>query len=380
MKKEILYIDAINASTQYNFCLLNILNADGVKISFLTSKFAWESFPLPPNTKIFFFRCSTWLCEKFSLPRSARQILRALEYPLDLIRLARLAGRQHVGTVHFNWSRLPALDLVLIQYLKRRGTQVILTAHNFLPHDSGERHKRSFVKLYESADQIVVLTEFVRKEILAHTAIPEQQISVIPHPDFSEIVSAAGYSQDMLNAIQQENRILFFGAILPYKGLDVLIDAFAQVSPEYPQYRLCILGNAYGHFATYEKQIHETGVANKTDYNPDFISTEDLIREIKASKIGVLPYRRSSQSGVIPLVNTLGIPVIATAVGGIPEMVLEGENGYLVSEVNADKLAETLRTFLSSEEYQPSTEKVLNAGKKLFSREAIVLSLKQIYS
>jgi glycosyltransferase involved in cell wall biosynthesis len=381
---KILYIDAVNASSWYNYSLNYIFSKRNFPVLFLTSKFLWDpEFPPPPNTEIFFFNYATKICEKLNLSQKARQILRAVEYPLDLFKLYRFIKKHDIKLVHFNWSRMPLLDYAFMRFLQKKQVETIYTAHNFLPHDSGKKYFNRFKRLYRQSDKIITLTDFVKDEIVQQCQIAPNKISVIPHTNYSSIINICQSKHPLKKKTTKHTmpEFLFWGAILPYKGLDDLLKAFAIVQKHYPDCKLKVYGKLSIPFSAIEKLIAEYQIeASGIEFKFNFFPMCEAINYLNCADVVVLPYKRSSQSGVIPLLTTLGIPVIATRVGGIPEMIIDYQNGFLVPPENPKALAQKMIEIIENPSVLESLSKSIpQACEALFSDDMISDKFKTIY-
>ena len=167
---------------------------------------------------------------------------------------------------------------------------------------------------------------------------------------------------------QRENekpRLLFFGNIRRYKGVDVLVRALAVVE-EVLDVEVAIAGEFYIDPAPLRRLADELGVAHRICWHDQYVSNEQVPALFRSSDVVVLPYRDASQSGVVPLAYEFDVPVIATDVGGLSEVVLEGRTGFLVPTDDPRALAEAIIRYFQEgrkSEFQQnirSFKKVLN--------------------
>jgi glycosyltransferase involved in cell wall biosynthesis len=136
--------------------------------------------------------------------------------------------------------------------------------------------------------------------------------------------------------------LLFFGRIVPYKGLNILLQSYGEVRKNYPC-QLLIVGD--GNISPYKdliERLQDVRLVNR------WIAEDEIVDFFASSDLVVLPYTSASQSGVIPIAAVFGLPVIATQVGGLSEQIEDGVSGWLVTPNNAQKLAETIQEVLSS--------------------------------
>lgn len=156
------------------------------------------------------------------------------------------------------------------------------------------------------------------------------------------------YSAFQTGRFQEKNTALFFGRILPYKGLDLLIHAVEEI----PDIKLLIAGE--GDISPYlplMKHPERYEVTNR------YIPEREVPEFFERSHIVVLPYRSATQSGVIPIAYALARPVIATRVGLLPSVVKEGETGFLIPPNDPMALQEALRNAFRDH------EKLVEMGK-----------------
>lgn len=206
----------------------------------------------------------------------------------------------------------------------------IITLHDPRPH-KGEQNiilEKISNRSIRQADRIVILSN-IFKEIIINLGVNPAKIDVIPLGEFSYYMQKNNKDKKEFN-----NTILFFGRILKYKGIEVLLRAFKLIKQEVKDARLLIVGSG-----------------DITEYKPlidDLEDIEVINRWIKDEEVGnfftkadflVVPYIDASQSGVIPLAYAYSMPVIASRIGGIPEQVDEGKTGFLVKPGDEYELA-----------------------------------------
>lgn len=225
--------------------------------------------------------------------------------------------------------------------------KVVFTLHDPEAH-SGEANR-----LYDllvdrcagKADELILLSEKFRENCINKYGLDSSKVHVIPHGDFSYYRRIQ--KNDFKSIYQKKGcNFLFFGRISPYKGLGVLARAFEIVQAELPDAALVIAGS--GDFAPFEREFSKLK------------KVQTLIRWFADEEVGgffqgdnlvlVLPYLDATQSGVIPIAAEYGIPVVATATGGIVEQVDDGISGLLVRPGDHKQLAEAMLKLASDKE------------------------------
>ena len=210
-------------------------------------------------------------------------------------------------------------------------TKVIL-AHNVAAHEkwffAGFLRRFAFAP----ATRIVVLSQSCYHELKHLLPFSISRRGVLGFHPVNDLLK-----QD--SGIAKLPILLFFGLIKPYKGLDVLLAALPLVLQKFPQAKLIIAGEVYGDSSGYLSQIRQLGIANSVQAHFRYISEPEITQFFNQASLCILPYKSASQSGVIATAYSLGIPVLASNVGGLGEYVIEGVTGYLVPPNDPNKLA-----------------------------------------
>ncbi len=222
-----------------------------------------------------------------------------------------------------------------------RPRNLVTTIHDPVMH-AGDRSQRNIPQSVRDlpiprSQHLIVHSQFVKDTLLARHAVFPERITVVPHGEFS--LYKRWNDQDWP---EREGTILFFGRIWPYKGLEYLIAAEPIISAACPQAHFIIAGQGENFDRYRAMMVHPERfeVLNK------YIPREDVPRLFQQASVVVLPYIEASQSGVIPLAYAFGRPVVATTVGGIPEVVAHGRDGLLVPPRDSDALAQAVVTLL----------------------------------
>jgi glycosyltransferase involved in cell wall biosynthesis len=262
------------------------------------------------------------------IPRICRAFATYLEeHDIDLV----LCTMQHL------WNPF------MLPIIRRAGARYIVTIHDALLHP-GER----FVPYQwwldweiERADGYVVLSDHVRSVLRTRHRTRPDQITVAPCGPFSQFADARRASSPPTECLVPR-RLLFFGRIVAYKGLDLLLDAYGLLKTTYPDLSLAIYGD--GDLSPYRAAID--GLADVTVENR-YIAEDELPGILERSDLIILPYREASQSGVMLLAEAAGLPVVGTPAGGLIEQIIPGVNGLISDAVDAGALATAIGRFLN---------------------------------
>lgn len=285
---------------------------------------------------------------RFRLPRLPRRILKLLESVLNLSALSARFLLSPPDVVHVQYlpmllSRLP-LDLWFVQICRRRGAKIVLTAHDLLPHDTGEAHKQTFRDLYRMVDGIICHSANISTRLQAEFSVPEEKITVIPHGPFFYDLPASNSEQTLRSFDLQPGKLLVLwqGIIFPYKGIDLLLNAWQHVEASNDNISLAIAGTGAPEFAeAIRDQISRLGLKH-AQLHLRFISTEELVALYRAADIVVYPYRAITTSGALATGLALGKTIVASNLPVFRELLTDRENALLVDPNNSAELAAAL--------------------------------------
>ena len=177
------------------------------------------------------------------------------------------------------------------------------------------------------------------------------QVITVPHPVYDFGVpgrprKTKAEARAALGLPANGHLALFFGFIKSYKGVVHLIDATGPLKREFGDgLRVLIVGDIYGEKQPYLDRIAASGGADIIDLVDDFVPDETVEDYFVAADLAVLPYVSATQSGIVQIAYNYDLPVVTTDVGGLPEVVKDGETGYIVPAADADALAGAVTRF-----------------------------------
>jgi glycosyltransferase involved in cell wall biosynthesis len=201
-----------------------------------------------------------------------------------------------------------------------------------------------------------------------------------PHPVFDNFGPAIKRDEAMklLGLDGSFSYILFFGFVRKYKGLDLLIDAFANNGLRNKNIKLIIAGEFYDDDTPYKNKVAAYGLENEILFFDRFIKESEVPAFFSAADIVAQPYRSATQSGVTQVAYHFEKPMIVTNVGGLSEIVPNGKCGYVV-EPNPDAIYKAISDFFDNNRAQEFTENVKEEKKK-YLWSAMTASLIEVYN
>ena len=271
------------------------------------------------------------------LPGGARLGLKGVDHVWSMLRLLRALRRRRPDVIHFQWLPLPLLDARLLGRF-RQVAPVVLTVHDTDPFNgaaSAGIQRRGVQRCFQAVDRLIVHTAQGRRRLTALGVAPEG-IDVLPH---GMLVEAGPTGPDPMDGALT---FLLFGKIRPYKGADVLIDAFAAL-PEAVRgrCRLRIVGKPYMDIAPLQDAARRAGVA--VDWQTEFVPDSAIAGLFGPGAVAVFPYREIEASGVLFLALAHGRPIIASSLGAFAELLVDGQHGHLVPPGQLEPLTAAMR-------------------------------------
>ncbi|NNF57899.1 MAG: glycosyltransferase [Rhodothermaceae bacterium] len=269
--------------------------------------------------------------------------------PLTWTRTARQIADDRADVVVFKyWMPFfaPAFG-TLARRLRKRDIQVLAVVDNALPHERrpGDRALGRYV--LGACDGLIVMSDQVRRDVESlRLGVPVRQVAHPVYDVFGEAIPKAE-ARATLGLPAEAPVLLFFGFIRRYKGLHVLLDAMARVRERLPEAKLVVAGEFYADEVALRAQAAPLGAAVR--FEADYIPDEAVGRYFGAADVVVQPYVSATQSGVAQIAFHFGRPVITTDVGGLAEIVPDGEAGLVVPPEEPKALAAAIVRFFEED-------------------------------
>ncbi|HEN21372.1 MAG TPA: glycosyltransferase, partial [Desulfobacteraceae bacterium] len=192
----------------------------------------------------------------------------------------------------------PCLGTLARLIKKDRSIRIISLLDNIIPHE--KRPGDSLLTRYftSSVDGFIAMSGSVLRELERFDSTKPRLVS--PHPVFDNFGESPGREAALkkLGLDNEYRYILFFGLVRKYKGLDIMIRAFADKRLRKMKTRLLVAGEFYTSRAPYDEMIREHGLEKDIILHPHFVPDEEVAGWFCAADIIALPYKSATQSGV----------------------------------------------------------------------------------
>ena len=301
--------------------------------------------------------------------------------PLNWVRVGRRIRRERPDFVLMKyWTPFMAPCFGTIARIARGNghTKVLCQIDNVEPHEHHLTDK-PFNRYYlHSVDGFVYMSEQVHSELRAYSDAPAL---FSPHPLFENFGERVERSEACVRlGLDPANRyVLFFGLIRDYKGLDLLLDAWAQLrrAGRTEGRRLIVAGEFYTAREPYLNRIADNGLQDEVLLHDRFIPDDDVKYYFSAADFVVQPYKTATQSGVTQIAYQFCVPMVVTKVGGLAEIVPDGRVGY-VCEPSPEGVAGAIERMYEGDTLQRFRENCVEERRR-FSWEEMCSRITELY-
>jgi glycosyltransferase involved in cell wall biosynthesis len=385
-------VDPSSYTPPYDHALCNALSVANTEVELFTSRFPYGPVAQPYGyvRHEFFYRAA------LGAPGGrVRMASKLVQHVPDMLRYRRAARSADV--VHFQWLAVQHLDGRLLPSRRARDGRrrpLVLTAHDVLPREPRPGQLSAQKRLYDRFDAIVVHSEHGRARLIEELGADGDRVHVIPHGVFTHLAPAGSErpwaaSGEIESEVETSERgdaprarveppafesthatatdgratpgdlasdeatsahtkgkrptVLMFGLMRPYKGIDVLLDAWRGAEGQAPieDAELLIAGMPRMDIS----ELRAVAPAN-VSFDPHFVTDEELPAYFERADLVVLPYLQADQSGVLFTALAFGKPLLLSDVGGFPEMESTGA-AKIVEAGDPRALGKALRELLA---------------------------------
>jgi len=331
---------------------------ENVDIEIVTFKLQYPSFLFPGKTQY----SDAETPENISIYQRINSIC-----PTNWLKVGREIRKKNPDVVIFTyWMSFfaPCFGTIARVIKKKCNAKCIGLIHNMMPHEKSILDNMFPPYFVKAMDGFVALSKSVLADIESLDKDRKPKVFT-PHPlyDHFGIIEDKTIAIKKLGLDEKCHYMLFFGLVRAYKGLDLLIDAFADERFRKMNVKLIVAGEFYDDEKPYLEQIERLGLKNCIVINNRYISDSDVKDYFNAADIIVQPYKSATQSGVTQIAYHFEKPMLVTNVGGLKEIIPNGKVGYVV-EPQPSEIANALVDFYKNERFETYVEGVKEEKKK----------------
>jgi glycosyltransferase involved in cell wall biosynthesis len=300
--------------------------------------------------------------------------------PLTWYSAARAIARKKPDLLIFKyWLPFfgPCFGTISMFVRRWTGAKTLFICDNVVPHEKRIGDTAFTRYAFRYVDYFIVQSKAVEHDLNAFQ--PRACYKLAPHPVY-EIFGKSCRKADARAKLGLTDKrvILFFGYIRRYKGLHTLLDAMPTIL-EKVKLKLLVVGEFYDDEEKYRQQIADSGLQNDVALHAEYVPNQQVGLYFSACDVVVLPYVSATQSGIVQIAYQFDKPVIATDVGGLAEVVLNGKTGFIVPPQQPTAVANAVLRF-----YQEKREKEfvrnVKKEKKKYSWGAMVDAIEELAS
>jgi len=285
--------------------------------------------------------------------------------PLSWIGTAKYIKKENPDLVIVQWWHpyFAPCYWILAKLLKRK--KLLFLCHNVFPHERFPFDRFITKRVLSQGNYFIVQSN---KDAFDLTSIkPNAIYKVAVHPTYSNFRfenMSKSTAREKLGLSFGQKVLLFFGFVREYKGLKHLLRALPKITAQYKDCHLMIVGDFGIDKQSYLDLINELKLNEYINIYDSYIPDREIEKYFAASDLVVLPYESATQSGIVQIAYGFGKAVVATNVGGLPEVVLDNKTGYIVEPQNPEQIANAVICFFKENKMNEFAVNIANEADK----------------
>lgn len=240
----------------------------------------------------------------------------------------------------------PAFTVIASRIKKNGHTKIIALVDNLYPHEGRPFDKWLTNRFIRKPHGFLTMSQLVKDQVVAVAG--NRPVVFTPHPiydDYGSILDV-DVARKQLGLPLNTKLMLFFGFIRKYKGLDLLISALRDSRLQDTSFKVVIAGEWYDDPKPVKDLVAQLGVSDKIIWRDHFIADSEVAAYMSAADVVIQPYRNATQSGISALAHAFNKPLISTRVGGLAELIDDGQTGFLC-DPNPTSIADAIVRWLT---------------------------------
>ena len=240
------------------------------------------------------------------------------------------------------WMPFFAPSLGWVLRSNKSKSKNICVLDNVIPHERRPGDIALTKFFLNQNHEFIAMSDTVENDLISLK--PDAKFQRMPHPLYDHFKTHEGDAKKELNLDPSKKYLLFFGFIRDYKGLDLLLESLSKLDDSY---HLIIAGEVYGSFDKYDKMISDLNLSERIVKHVKYISDDEVPIYFSAADLCVLPYKSATQSGIVGISYNFDLPILATDVGSLAEMIEPYDTGIIVKNANSNEIAEGIKQYFS---------------------------------
>lgn len=279
--------------------------------------------------------------------------------PFNIVKTARYIRRRKPDLVVIQWWHpyFAPCYFLLTRFMERQN--IVFVCHNVFPHERFPLDKILTRLALNNGSHFIVHAAEEAKELIRIQPNPDYVVT--PHPTYNAFRfegMSREQAREQLSIGQEERILLFFGYVREYKGLKYLLRAMPEICREDEKVKLWVVGEFGADREEYFKLIHELEIEDRVQVRDAYTPDREVEKYFAAADLVVLPYTSATQSGIVQIAYGFTKPVVVTDVGGLPDVVKDGETGYIVEAGNPQAIAGAVVRFFREGQAQRMQENI----------------------
>lgn len=281
--------------------------------------------------------------------------------PFNIIKTAGFIKKQRPDMVVIQWWHPYFAPCYRLLEMFMGKQNVVFVCHNVFPHERFPLDKFLTKLVLSGGRHFVVHAKEEGEELKKIKKNPDY--TVTPHPTYNMFRfenMTRKQAREKLGIGEAEKILLFFGFVREYKGLKHLLRAMPMIMEEVQEVRLLIVGDFDGNREEYEELIRTLRIEERIKVIDGYTPDKEVEKYFAACDLVLLPYESATQSGIVQIAFGFERPVIVSRVGGLPEVVKDGETGYVTKPCAPEELADKVKQFFRegrAEEFEENIKK-----------------------
>ncbi len=286
--------------------------------------------------------------------------------PISCMNAAKKINKLNPDMVIIQWWHpyFAPCYFIMMKFLKK-SIQKIFVCHNVFPHERFVMDRQLTKLVLGSGDAFIVHSELDKNDLLEIKPNAVLKKTFIPTYNAFKLNNISkGNAREMLDLPEDEKVLLFFGFVREYKGLKWLIKAMPLIIKRLLNVKLLIVGDFGADKDVYLSLMEEIGITNAIGIYDGYIPDGEVEKYFAACDLVVCPYESATQSAIVQIAYGFEKSVIATNVGGLPEVVEDNRTGYVVESKDSAMLAERICEFYEKDKEKEFHKHIIEAAYK----------------